>query len=259
MQLAAPTGIANAPNKNRPALPMKTHILLTVVSSAALASSSFAGQPMSAPSKESMPPAPAPVYGTGFYLGLQGGANFYQDFGGTRHFETIRGNDIEISANQNIGFVGGLKAGYVFGTGTVRPAIEADLFYNGVRADLDGKVNGNSTKFNADGNLNSGAFMGNFLLRFAFDRFQPYLGAGAGYWVAQADDIDVTIAGRNVNLGSSSSNGGFAWQLVGGADYYWSEKFSTFLEYKFLNYEDCGINSDRVGQQIAVLGLRWHF
>jgi opacity protein-like surface antigen len=237
---------------------MKRNILITAASAVVLTASSLAGETSVVSTKNVVAPAPPPVYyGTGFYLGLEAGINAYQDFG-SKEF-SIRGNDVKIDSNQKIGGVGGLKAGYVFGTGTVRPAIEADLFYNGVKADLDARVNGNKTKFNAQGDLNSGAFMGNFLVRFAFDRFQPYVGAGAGGWVAEANDLEVTIAGKTHDFGSSNSNSGFAWQVIGGADYYFTEKFSAFLEYKFLNYEDAGISGDNLAQQIVVLGLRWHF
>lgn len=236
---------------------MKKSILMTAISAAAITSSALAGEPTVAPSKSVTPMAPI-VYGTGFYLGLQAGMNAYQDFGGTRTYD-VGGDKLSLDVNQNIGFVGGLKAGYVFGTGTVRLAIEADLYYNGVRGDLDARVNNQPTNFNADANLDSGAFLANFLLRFAFDRFQPYVGGGIGLWVAQANDIDVTIAGQNYNPSSNSSNDGLAWQLVAGADYYWAEKFSTFLEYKFLNYENAGVLDHNIPQQIVVLGVRWHF
>ena len=235
---------------------MKRDILLTAVSAAVLTVSSLAGQPVVEPSKNVVPPAPI-YYGTGFYMGLDAGINAYQDFGGTRQFN-IGGNDISVEPREKIGFVGGIKGGYVFGTGTVRPAIEADLYYNGVQADLDARVNGRSTNFNAQANLHSGAFMGNFLVRFAFNRFQPYVGGGVGGYYAEAQNVEVKIAGRTFERGGGS-NSGFAWQLVGGADYYWTEKFSTFVEYKFLNYEDAGFNGNRIGQQIVVLGVRLHF
>jgi opacity protein-like surface antigen len=202
------------------------------------------------------PAPPPPVYGTGFYFGLQAGINAAQDFK-DRDF-SILDTDVSLKTEDNVGFVGGLKLGYVFGTGTVRPAIEADLYYNGVEADVDAKVNGDDTDFHASANLHSGAFMGNFLLRFAFDQFQPYLGGGIGGYYAESQDAKITIGDRTRDL-EGGNNSGFAWQLIGGADYYFSEKFSAFLEYKFLNYEDAGFSEDRIGQHLVVLGLRWHF
>lgn len=238
---------------------MKKVLTLAAASLAVFTVSALAGETSYAVSKNPVAPEPpAPVFGTGWYFGLQAGINAYQDFGGSREF-SVGGRNGRIDNDGQIGFVGGVKAGYVFGTGVVRPAIEADLFYNGVRGDVDVKIDGSDANINGDANLNSGAFMGNFLLRFAFDRFQPYIGAGAGVWVAEATDVDVTVNGTNYNLGNASGNNGFAWQVLGGADYYFTEKVSAFIEYKFLNYEDAGLQSDRIGQHIVVLGVRMHF
>src|SRR4051794_34738222 len=155
---------------------MKKSPFLILLSTAALAAAACAGEtPVSTGKQVVAPPPPPPVYGTGFYLGLQAGVNAYQDFGGTRRF-SIRDSEIAIEPREKLGFAGGMKIGYVFGTGTVRPAIEADLYYNGVNADVDARVNGRDTEFNAEGKFHTGAFMGNFLVRFAFDRFQPYVG-----------------------------------------------------------------------------------
>ena len=61
--------------------------------------------------------------------------------------------------------------------------------------------------------------------------------------------------------GDGGSTTDFAWQLVGGADYYLNEDLSVFLEYKYLNYEGTGgtIIEDRIDQHLVGLGLRWHF
>lgn len=230
-------------------------LLITAASAAIFAGSSFAGEIVVAPSKNPVPPEP--VYGVGWYWGLQAGINAYQDFGGTRHRD-FRGNDIALEPKEKVGFVGGLKLGYVFGTGSVRPAIEADVFYNGVKADLDLRVNGNDTDFNAEAKLNSVGFLANFLLRFGTGQFQPYIGAGAGGYYTEVDDVNVSIRGREFH-GEGGNNSGFAWQLLAGADYYFTETTSVFLEYKFLNYEDAGITEDRISQHLAVLGVRWHF
>jgi opacity protein-like surface antigen len=231
---------------------MKHHYLAITASSLALAASAFAG----VPSKEIAPPEPI-YYGTGFYFGLQAGVNAFQDFGGTRRLE-LGDTEIAVEPREKVGFVGGIKLGYVFGTDTVRPAIELDGFYNGLEADLDGRVNGEDTEFNAQGKLHSGALLANFILRFAFDRFQPYIGAGIGGYYAESQDVEVTVGNRHFE-GGGGNNSGLAWQIIGGADYYLSEKTSIFAEYKFLNYEDAGFNENRIGQHIAVLGVRWHF
>lgn len=235
---------------------MKKNILLTLVSTAALTASSLAGD-TSKQIVQSTPPPPPVYYGTGFYLGLQAGINAYQDLGGTQRF-TLGDSDISLEPKEKIGFVGGIKAGYVFGTGTVRPAVEADLYYNGVEGDMNARVNGDDVDFNADAKLHSGAFMGNFLLRFAFDRFQPYVGAGVGGYYAEAQDVEVKI-GDTTFEPEGGKDSGFAWQIIGGADYYFTEKMSAFLEYKYVTYEEAGFKGDGIDQHLVVLGLRWHF
>ena len=38
-----------------------------------------------------------------------------------------------LDPKHDVGFFGGIKLGYVFGTGVVRPTVEGDFFYNGFR------------------------------------------------------------------------------------------------------------------------------
>ena len=64
----------------------------------------------------------------------------------------------------------------------------------------------------------------------------------------------MTVGNRHFE-GGDGNNSGLAWQIIGGADYYLSEKTSIFAEYKFLNYKDAGSNENRIGQHIAVLGV----
>ena len=71
------------------------------------------------------------------------GANVYQNRGGDRTFTDDRvdteffGDTLTISPKNDVGFFGGIKLGYVFGTGVVRPAVEGDFFYNGFRGGAD--------------------------------------------------------------------------------------------------------------------------
>src|SRR6478672_12089085 len=88
-------------------------------------------------------PPPPPMYGLGFYGAIDAGANVYQNRGGDRTFTgDNRINDItdrdfdatlEVSPKNDVGFFGGIKLGYVFGSGVIRPTIEGDFFYNGFR------------------------------------------------------------------------------------------------------------------------------
>jgi opacity protein-like surface antigen len=238
-----------------------------------LCGSLFAGPP--APEyKQVAPPPPPPNYGTGFYGAIDMGANVYQNRGGDRTFTDDRvdteffGDTLTISPKNDVGFFGGIKLGYVFGTGVVRPAVEGDFFYNGFRGGAD------FTLREPDGDvlrssslttwINTGAFMANFILRFApgNQKFQPYAGAGVGIYYAESAGFE--FQGQNENFSGSGgrSHADLAWQVIAGSDYYWTPKFSTFIEYHYLNYTSTQINTNQsrdLGQHLVGAGVRFHF
>ena len=113
------------------------------------------------------------MYGLGFYGAIDMGANIYQDRGGTRTFNgDNRINDptdrdfqatLEVNPKNDVGFFGGIKLGYVFGTGVVRPTIEGDFFYNGFRGGANFTLKDRFDDIIAQRNVttwvNTGAFM----------------------------------------------------------------------------------------------------
>lgn len=235
---------------------MKLPLTLGIITATAF--SAFAGE--TPVSKEVITPvAPEPVYGLGFYGAIQAGANVYQDYGDSGD-RSIDGFRFSFDADSNVGFFGGVKLGYVFGAGKVRPAIELDAYYNGFEADVDVRARGLGSG-HVDGDVHSGAALANFLLRFDFGRFQPYIGAGAGVHYTELDNVNVTIGGDRFSTDAGGDTTDFAWQLIGGADYYFTEKVSAFLEYKFLNYEgiDSGFADDAIRQHLVGAGIRLHF
>ena len=132
------------------------------------------------------------------------GANVYQDRGGTRTFTRDNpnltvgfGDTLEVDPKNDVGFFGGIKLGYVFGTGVVRPTVEGDFFYNGFRGGADFTLRDSFGDVLAQRNvttwINTGAFMGNFILRFApgNQKFQPYVGAGVGVYYAESAGVQV--------------------------------------------------------------------
>src|SRR6266542_5009096 len=230
-------------------------------------------------------PPPPPMYGLGFYGAIDMGANVYQNRGGTRTFtddnpnSPFFGSNLEVDPKNDVGFFGGIKLGYVFGSGWIRPTVEGDFFYNGFRGGADFTLNeaftptpGGPTilsthQRNVTTWINTGAFMANFILRFApgNQRFQPYAGAGVGVYYAESAGVEVVdpVTGDvPVNTGGGRSHADLAWQIIAGSDYYWTPKFSTFIEYKFLQYTSTQIdtNQDReLNQQLLGAGVRLHF
>src|SRR5205814_4647333 len=196
--------------------------------------------------KQVAPPPPPLLWGVGFYGAIDMGANLYQNRGGDRTFsasdpdDPLFGDTLTVSPKNDVGFFGGVKLGYVFGTGVFRPTIEGDFFYNGFRGGADftlrdsfGDVLRSSS---ATTWINTGALMGNFISRFAFGRFQPYVGAGVGIYYAESAGAEFQGPRGTFNSGGGRSHADLAWQIIAGTDYYWNPKFSTFIEYKFLNY-----------------------
>ena len=253
---------------------MKLLALISTATITVASSSVFAGPP---DYKQAAPPPPPPNYGVGFYGAIDMGANVYQNRGGTRTFTQDNpnllgfGDTLEVDPKNDVGFFGGIKLGYVFGTGVVRPTVEGDFFYNGFRGggnftlrDSFGDV---LAQRNATTWINTGAFMGNFILRFApgNQKFQPYVGAGVGVYYAESAGTQLTNPNTGtvtINTGGGANHADLAWQIVAGSDYYWTPKLSTFIEYKFLNYTSTQIdtNQDRdLRQHLVGAGVRLHF
>jgi opacity protein-like surface antigen len=243
--------------------------------------------------KQVAPPPPPALYGVGFYGAIDAGANVYQNLDILNRTFTdddpnslLFGSSLELNQKHDVGFFGGLKLGYVFGTGLVRPTVEGDLFYNGFNFGADGTVRFRSPlldfdhQFSASSWINTGAFMANFILRFNFGRFQPYAGAGVGAYYVQYPQIvnDVRNVAGQLGLETTIGTGhvDLAWQVVAGSDYYWTPKFSTFIEYHYLDYTttfaspvvreatrthvgfDLGHLGD-LGQHLVGAGVRFHF
>src|SRR6266446_5364442 len=255
---------------------MKKLLLSTVALTALVAASLRAGTETY---KQVAPPPPPPLYGVGFYGAIDMGANIYQNRGDNQTFTNDSlgvstpdfGDTLTFSPKNDVGFFGGIKLGYVFGTGVFRPTLEGDFFYNGFRGGgnftLEDSFGDVLAQRNVTTWINTGAFLGNFIFRFApgNGRFQPYVGAGVGVYYAESAGTQVvnpTTGTVTVNTGGGQSHADLAWQIIAGSDYYWTPKFSTFIEYKFLEYMSTQINTrdNRVlGQQLLGAGVRLHF
>src|SRR5256714_12826843 len=253
---------------------MKQLSFLIIATSALLSGSLFAGPP---DSNQPAPPPPPPNYGVGFYGAIDMGANVYQNRGGTRTFTQDNpnllgfGDTLTVDPKNDVGFFGGVKLGYVFGTGVVRPTVEGDFYYNGFRGggnftlrDSFGDV---LAQRNATTWINTGAFMANFILRLApgNQRFQPYAGAGVGIYYAESAGTEVVnpVTGTvPINTGGGQSHADLAWQVVAGSDYFFTPNIARFIEYHFLNYTSTQIdrNQDRdLRQHLVGAGVRFFF
>ena len=253
---------------------MKKLLFSTVALTALLAASVKAG-PVT--EYKQVAPPPPPMYGLGFYGAIDAGANVYQNRGGSRTFTQDDpnfigfGDTLEVNPKNDVGFFGGIKLGYVFGTGVIRPTVEGDFFYNGFRGGA------NFTLREADGDLiaqrnattwiNTGAFMFNLIFRLGPPtwRFQPYAGAGVGVYYAESAGLEVTdpVTGRvPINTGGGRSHADLAWDVVAGSDYFFTPNISAFIEYHYLDYTSTQINTSQsrdLGQHLVGAGVRFFF
>ena len=222
-------------------------------------------------------PPPPPMYGLGFYGAIDAGANVYQNRGSDRTFsDQIAGTEdfgdtLTVSPKNDVGFFGGIKLGYVFGTGVIRPTVEGDFFYNGFRGGADFTLRDSDNVVLAQRDvttwINTGAFMANFILRFApgNQRFQPYAGGGVGIYYAESAGTEVVNPVTGVvpiNTGGGRSHADLAWQVVAGSDYFFTPNISAFIEYHYLNYTSTQINtreSRDLGQHLVGAGVRFFF
>jgi opacity protein-like surface antigen len=260
---------------------MKTRSLLTLVLFGFVTASLHAGE--SVAYKQVAPPPP--LYGVGFYGAIDMGANIFQNRGDHQTFSDDNpnspffGSTLDVDPKNDVGFFGGLKLGYVFGTGWLRPTVEGDFFYNGFRGGADLTLNevftpcpGCATEFstherNVTSWINSRAFLANFILRIAPAdwRFQPYFGAGVGGYYAESAGVEVRdpVTGAvPINTGGGRSHADLAWDVVAGSDYFFTPNFSAFIEYKFLDYTSTQIDTreDRdLKQHLLGAGVRFFF
>ena len=227
--------------------------------------------------KQVAPPPPPLMYGLGFYGAIDMGANVYQNRGGDRTFSDDNpnspffGDTLTVSPKNDVGFFGGIKLGYVLGTGVIRPTFEGDFFYNGFRGGA------NFTLREADGDLiaqrnattwiNTGAFMFNLIFRLGPPtwRFQPYAGAGVGVYYAESAGVEVVdpVTGRvPINTGGGANHADLAWDVVAGADYFFNPQWSAFIEYHYLDYTSTQIDTNQsrdLGQHLIGAGVRFFF
>src|SRR5881275_60819 len=253
---------------------MKLIALISTAIITVASSSLFAGPP---DYKQAAPPPPPPNYGVGFYGAIDMGANVYQNRGENRTFTQDNpnllgfGDTLTVDPKNDVGFFGGVKLGYVFGTGIVRPTVEGDFFYNGFRG------GGNFTLRDSFGDvlaqrnvttwINTGAFMGNFILRFApgNQTCQLYGCAGVGIYYAESAGVEVRdpVTGRvPISTGGGANHADLAWQVVAGSDYFFNPRFSAFIEYHYLDYTSTQLNTREnrdLGQHLVGAGVRFFF
>ncbi|WP_244229053.1 hypothetical protein [Candidatus Methylacidiphilum fumarolicum] len=223
----------------------------------------------------------------GLYAGLYGGAGYMDTNNYNSNFSSGllgRGN-----LGGNWQWVGGVKVGYQWkgwelgdnlaGKGWyLMPAAEFDGFYignsqsgSGFTGFATGPMTIAAASTNTGMQLNMGIMTINGLLKLVTPwKLVPYIGMGVGGYYLSASNISQSVAGHGIVNGASTTDGGFVFTPIAGAEYYFTRELSLFVEFKFLymnnpvlNYgTSLGNESMHFGNMlnyIGVLGAKYVF
>jgi len=265
---------------------MKFKVIVGTVLSVAVTVSAYAGTDSKDMKDMKMTPELRPS-DAGFYIAVDGGANFAQNYNTHTTFVPDHtsfpsfGNFQQGGGTQGfVGGTGGIKGGYNFesypidGDFGIQPAVEAEAFYLGTGVKTHFTYSGDT--LTANGSSDSGAFMVNGIVRFKTGSiFTPYIGAGIG--------LEYTTISGTITDQFGANNGGnnhyhqdalaFATQGLLGLDVEIVKHWDLFTEYKYLvaidpayssvNFDGVGdtytFKPDYQGQHLITAGVKYNF
>jgi opacity protein-like surface antigen len=269
---------------------MKSLLVTAALLLLGIAQPSWAGATMSTHDpkdmKEDMKQAPAPTPSdAGFYIALEGGANFYTGYGDKR--QTVTSDGATISGNARLhsdwGGVGGIKAGYNFESFVLgnmwglrlQPAVEAEALYIGENSHGDNVI---VTPVHESFSSNSGDFFVNGIFRIKNSSVvTPYIGAGVGLqYITTHGTLTVPtglIPSGQFVTGLNTSDLDFAGQALVGLDAQVGARISLFSEYKFIDaigndgkanfpFAPNGVyrfKPDQIQQNLVTAGVKYNF
>ncbi|MEP9370767.1 outer membrane protein [Mesorhizobium sp. KR1-2] len=175
---------------------------------------------------------------TGFYVGIVGGYNWGRVHADFEH------SDFDGHHHANGGLIGG-TAGYNYQfDNNVVLGLETDLAWSGNRGDTDGCRDGN---FDCD---SKNGWLGTTRARlgYAYDRFLPYVTAGAAYGHVRFSTFD-----HNDESRVSDSDTRFGWAAGTGLEYAFTDQLTGKVEYM---YTDLGRHDFR-GHEDDNARVRW--
>jgi len=195
--------------------------------------------------------------------------NWYvSTFGGVSAWQTNINVPVFADDSKKTGFNLGMKLGYDFAPEDwLRPVVELEMQYNQYNRTSNTWQDLNPPLVRTKGKMKTQTFstMVNMLGKFNLGNWQPYAGAGLG-WYTLHSDLDIKITGivPPVSIKSGQNDNGFAWQLIGGIDYTLKGNWGLFTEYKWTffhtNSREVVKKSDNTEQQfVSLVGIRYKF
>lgn len=167
------------------------------------------------------------------------------------------------SAEDNGGWIAGVKAGYSFETpGIFRPAAEIEVAY------LDNELRGSNGTDSFRGDLFHVTLMANAILGIdmgeltglaAWSGFRPYVGAGVGVAYSSLRGLSIEENGKSKNRGDSSETS-LAYQFIAGLEFQLSEYVSLFTDYRYFVIDDiAGGEFGEATQDLWTLGVKINY
>jgi OOP family OmpA-OmpF porin len=206
--------------------------------------------------------ADASASNRGWYVGVEGGANWMQDV--DDHFDAP-GTFVDTTLNVDFdtGWAAIATVGYAFWESNWRVELEAGYRQNDINKGVFEHTGPfwakGSTAFTGD-HISEASIMANALYDFHLtDRLTFSIGAGAGA-------ADVRVDMKNAPIPVDDSDWAFAWQGIAGLSYALTDRLDLTLNYRYFRVED-GVDAQSFGvfsndydtleNHTVTIGLRW--
>lgn len=253
------------------------------------ASANTTAAPANTPQTTSTKKPPVPVfkfqevktreYNTGYTVGVYGGVNVFQ-FDDAELATPALNTGMDLDSK--VAGAGGLKFGYEFPATPIDiqsgdpssfnfiPAIEAEAGYLGQQ--YEATLNsGGPTPATFKTQLDSAVFMLNGLAKFGMGLWRPYFGGGVGFaWVNSSATSLNNAPGVSIQDGNDNDVV-LACQAIVGMEFFVSDSWSLFGEYKFFYLNDLNLKyttntaqnvnfeEGGLGSNIVTVGVRTRF
>jgi OOP family OmpA-OmpF porin len=207
--------------------------------------------------------ADAAANNRGWYVGVEGGANWMQDV--DDHFAFAGGGTITtLNVDFDTGWAAIATVGYAFWESNWRVELEAGYRQTDINKGVfehnpPGPAHTGDTAFTGD-HIGEASIMANALYDIHLtDRLTFSIGAGAGA-------ANVRVEMKNAPFPVDDSDWAFAWQGLAGLSYALTDRLDLTLNYRYFRVED-GIDAatlpiftnkyDTLENHTVTIGLRW--
>ena len=245
----------------------------------------------------SVAPRKEKEYQTGNYAAVWGGANLFQQADPSVKDNYGLGIKAGLDLKDAMNFAVGAKIGHIWDLDGLKfygeksslklmPSVEGEFIYtqnNGSKLQWNGTLTDGvdtvSGELNQKYDMSIYALTVNPILRVQWGMFRPYIGFGIGGAYLNAENKGINgkgtingspASGEVWSGGGSESEVVFCFQGIAGTDIFLNDRWSVFVEYKYLGL--VGLEFDKAiggnatyemgdiyGNHLAVVGIKFHY